>query len=31
MNPIYDFKGEVALVTGAGKGMGQRCLTMTGN
>src|SRR3954452_20085697 len=22
MNPIYDFKGEVALVTGAAKGMG---------
>ena len=22
MNPIYDFKGQVALVTGAAKGMG---------
>src|SRR5437763_15110038 len=22
MNPLYDFKGEVALVTGAAKGMG---------
>jgi NAD(P)-dependent dehydrogenase (short-subunit alcohol dehydrogenase family) len=22
MNPTYDFKGQVALVTGAGKGMG---------
>src|SRR5215213_1472054 len=22
MNPIYDFKGQVAVVTGAGKGMG---------
>jgi NAD(P)-dependent dehydrogenase (short-subunit alcohol dehydrogenase family) len=22
MNPVYDFKGQVALVTGAGKGMG---------
>jgi NAD(P)-dependent dehydrogenase (short-subunit alcohol dehydrogenase family) len=22
MNPVYDFKGQVALVTGAAKGMG---------
>jgi len=22
MNPTYDFKGQVALVTGAGSGMG---------
>ena len=22
MNPVYDFKGEVALVTGASSGMG---------
>ncbi len=24
MNPVYDFKGQVALVTGAAKGMGPK-------